>query len=57
MKMNSSEARRHALRHNRVEIKLSDEELSVIEKKAAATNLSKSAYPQKNGNSGRNQVL
>lgn len=49
MKMNSSEARRHALRHNRVEIKLSDEELSVIEEKAAAANLSKSAYLRRMG--------
>ena len=52
MKMNSSEARRHALRHNRVEIKLSDEELSVIEEKAAATNLSKSAYLRRMGTVG-----
>ncbi len=52
MKMKSSEARRHAKRHNRLEIKLSDEELSVIKKKAESANLSLSAYIRRMGTIG-----
>ena len=52
MKMNSSDARRHARRHNRLEIKLSDEELSVIEQKAKNAKLSKSAYLRRMGTVG-----
>lgn len=52
MKMSNSEARRHARRHNRVEIKLSDEELDVIRKRAGSLGLSVSAYLRRIGTVG-----
>ena len=57
MKMNSSDARRHARRHNRLEIKLSDEELSVIERKAKTAKLSKSAYLRRMGTVGEIKIF
>ena len=57
MKMNSSDARRHARRHNRLEIKLSDEELALIEKKAKTAKLSKSAYLRRMGTVGEIKIF
>ncbi|MGN0664987.1 MAG: plasmid mobilization protein [Huintestinicola sp.] len=44
MKMSPSEARNHAGRHNRIEVKVSDEELDLIRKRAEKVNLNVSAY-------------
>ena len=44
MKMSPTEARNHARRHNRIEVKVSDEELDLIRKRAEKVNLNVSAY-------------
>lgn len=44
MKMTSAEARNHAKRHNRIEVKVSDDEMEVIKKKAKAADLNISSY-------------
>lgn len=47
MKMTPTEARNHARRHNRIEIKVSDDELALIRKKAEQSKLTVTAYVRK----------
>lgn len=57
MRMSWKDARNHAKRHNRLEVKVSDEELAVIKKKAETANLSVAAYMRKMATLGEIKIF
>jgi uncharacterized protein (DUF39 family) len=57
MKMSPSEARNHAKRHNRIEVKVSDEELEIIRKKADAVKLPVSSYMRRTAVAGEIKIF
>lgn len=57
MKMTENEARKNAKRHNRIEVKLSDDELEIVREKAEKLNLKTAAYMRRMAVSGEIKIF